>query len=151
MVSACTNMPAMRAITRCLAFSRARGGTRSAGSRRWPETQNRATSPARPVRSQGQRGTRMNADHPFAAWQDYFVMLGSTAGALVGLLFVVMSLHIASITERSDANMRATIDGSRNNTFHLLTVLAEAAIILAPQPVLWLGVELIIINLYGLR
>ncbi len=93
----------------------------------------------------------MEAARPFEAWQDFFVMLGSTAGALVGLLFVVMSLHIASITARNDANMHATIDGGRNNTFHLLTVLAEAAMVLAPQPVLWLGIELVMINLYGLR
>lgn len=78
-------------------------------------------------------------------------MLGSTAGALVGLLFLVMSLNIARFTARNDANVHATIDGSRNNTFHLLTVLAKAAMVLAPQPVLWLGIELIVINLYGLR
>ena len=45
-------------------------------------------------------------------------MLGSTAGALVGLLFLVMSLNIARFTARNDANVHATIDGSRNNTFH---------------------------------
>ncbi len=91
------------------------------------------------------------AAHPLEAWRDFFVMIGSSAGALVGLLFVVMSLHLGSIVERSDANMRATIDGSRNNTFHLLTVLVEAALLLAPQPILWLAVELVVVNLYGLR
>lgn len=63
----------------------------------------------------------------------------------------MMSLHIASITARNDANMHATIDGSRNNTFHLLTDLAEAAMVLAPQLVFLLGIELVVINLYGLR
>lgn len=86
-----------------------------------------------------------------ASWRDLFVMLGTAAGALVGLLFVVISLHFDKITERSDANMRATIDGSRNNTLHLLTVLIEAAAVLTPQPGLALGLELIGLNLFGLR
>jgi len=84
-------------------------------------------------------------------WRDLFVMLGTSAGALVGLLFIVISLHFDKITERADANMRMTIEGSRNNTFHLLTVLAEAAAVLTPQPALALGLELIGLNLFGLR
>jgi hypothetical protein len=84
-------------------------------------------------------------------WRDLFVMIGTAAGALVGLLFVVISLHIERIIERSDANMRITVDGARNNTYHLLNVLVEAAVVLAPQPPLAMGIELIALNLYGLR
>jgi hypothetical protein len=84
-------------------------------------------------------------------WHDLFVMIGSSAGALVGLLFVVISLHIGKISERTDYNMRATIEGARNNTIHLLTVLVEAAVVLTPQPMSFLGAELIAINLLGLR
>ena len=85
------------------------------------------------------------------AWHDLFVMIGSSAGALVGLLFIVMSLHFDKIGQRSDDNMRLTIEGGRNNTYHLLTVLVEAAVILSPQPMGLLGAELIAINLFGLR
>jgi len=85
------------------------------------------------------------------AWHDVFVMIGASAGSLVGLLFIVMSLHLDRIASRDDANTRLTIEGGRNNTYHLLTVLVEAVCVLAPQPALWLGVELIAINLYGLR
>jgi hypothetical protein len=84
-------------------------------------------------------------------WHDLFVMVGTSAGALVGLLFIVMSLHLDKISERTDYNMRATIDGARYNTIHLLVVLVEAAVVLTPQPLSFVGAELIAINVFGLR
>jgi len=84
-------------------------------------------------------------------WRDAFVMLGSSAGALVGLLFIVMSLHFDRISRNPDANTRISLDGGRNNTYHLLTVLVEATLVLAPQPMALLGAELVAINLFGLR
>jgi len=84
-------------------------------------------------------------------WRDLFAMIGGSAGALVGLLFVVISLHLDRIAERDDANMRVTVEGARNNTYHLLTVFIEAALILTPQPLVWAGAELVVINLFGLR
>lgn len=84
-------------------------------------------------------------------WHDLFVMIGTSAGALVGLLFVVMSLHLSKISDRADVNMRAIIDGARYNTIHLLVVLVEAAVVLTPQPLTWIGIELIAINIFGLR
>ena len=45
----------------------------------------------------------------------------------------------------------ATIEGARNNTFHLLTVLVEAAAVLTPQPLPFLGAELMALNAFGLR
>jgi hypothetical protein len=85
------------------------------------------------------------------AWRDLFEMIGASAGALVGLLFIVVSLHFDKITERADHNMRVTFQGARYNTLHLLTVLVEAAVVLTPQPPLFLGLELIAVNLFGLR
>ena len=84
-------------------------------------------------------------------WHDLFEMIGASAGALVGLLFIVVTLHFDKISERSDNNMRATMQGARFNMYHLLTVLVEAAIVLAPQPPLFAGIELIGLNLFGLR
>lgn len=84
-------------------------------------------------------------------WHDVFVVIGTSAGALVGLLFIVMSIHIDKITERADDNLRATIDGARFNTIHLLTVLVEATVILTPQPLTFIGAELIGLNVFGLR
>jgi hypothetical protein len=93
----------------------------------------------------------MSAMIDLEPWRDVFVMLGSSAGALVGLLFIVMSLHFERIRLRSDANTRITIDGGRNNTYHLLTVLVEAGLVLTPQPMALIGAELIAVNLFGLR
>lgn len=83
-------------------------------------------------------------------WRDLYVMIGTSAGALVGLLFVVMSLHIAKV-DNADKHLSMTIQGSRNNTYHLLAVLVQAALVLTPQPLPVLGVELLAINLFGLR
>jgi hypothetical protein len=84
-------------------------------------------------------------------WHDAFVVIGTAAGALVGLLFVVMSIRLNEISERADDNLRATIDGARFNTIHLLTVLAESVVVLTPQPLTFIGVELIALNVFGLR
>lgn len=84
-------------------------------------------------------------------WHDVFVMLGSSSGALVGLLFIVVSLHFDKIHALDDANTRVTMQGARFNMIHLLTVLVEAVAVLTPQPVFYLGAELILINLFGLR
>ena len=91
-----------------------------------------------------------NAYQP-EVWRDLFVMVGTAAASLVGLLFVVMSLHINAIRNRPDDNMSATIHAARNNTFHLLTVLVTAALVLAPQAPPILGAELVAIHLFGLR
>src|SRR4051794_4592424 len=93
----------------------------------------------------------MTAGLHLDAWHDVFVMIGASAGSLVGLLFIVMFFHFDPFPNPVDANTRLTIEGGRNNTYHLLTVLVEAVAVLAPQPPLWLGLELIAINLYGLR
>lgn len=84
-------------------------------------------------------------------WHDLFVMIGSAAGALVGLLFIVMSLHLDKISDGTDYNIRATIHGARSNTIHLLNVLVEAAVVLTPQPLSFIGAELIAINAVGLQ
>ncbi len=84
-------------------------------------------------------------------WRDLFVMFGAAAATLVGLLFVVVSLHVNAIRDRVDDDLGATIHAARNNTYHLLTVLVTAALVLAPQPPPLLGGELIAVHLFGLR
>ena len=84
-------------------------------------------------------------------WRELFEMIGAASAGLVGLLFVVVTLHFDRIAERSDDNMRVTMQGARFNMYHLLTVLVEAAAVLTPQPALFLGAELIALNLFGLR
>ncbi len=84
-------------------------------------------------------------------WRDLFVMVGGAAAALVGLLFVVMSLYFNAIRAAPDYDVNATVHAARNNTYHLLTVLVTAVLILAPQPADVLGAELICLHLFGLR
>lgn len=83
-------------------------------------------------------------------WRDLYVMLGTAAGALVGLLFVVMSLHLEKV-DNPAYNLRMIMEGARNNTYHLLNVLVMATLVLMPQPLTVLGAELLAINLFGLR
>ena len=85
------------------------------------------------------------------SWRDLFVLLGTSAAALIGLLFIVMTLHIDALEKTAGQNLLATVHGARNNTFHLLTVFVVCAMVLAPQPQVALGLELIAVNLFGLR
>ena len=79
-------------------------------------------------------------------WRDMFVVLGSSAAALIGLLFIATSLHINEIVSNPILHRRAF-----NNTCYLLIILVEALLFLIPQPMPFLGAELICANLFGLR
>ncbi|MDE2228265.1 MAG: hypothetical protein KGL11_04395 [Alphaproteobacteria bacterium] len=79
------------------------------------------------------------------AWHDLYVMLGSSAAALIGLLFVATSLHLDDIIANQVYRHRA-----RNIALHLLALLVQATAILAPQPMTLLGLEICAVNLLGL-
>ncbi len=85
------------------------------------------------------------------AWRDFFIMIGGAAASLVGLLFVVMSLHIEAIRRHPSYEAQATIQAARNNTYHLLTALVTACCLLVPQPPQLVGAELVAAHLFGLR
>lgn len=75
-------------------------------------------------------------------WRDAYVMLGTAAAALIGLLFVATSLHLNEIVNNPVYRIRA-----RNNLFYLFTMVVEATLILSPQPMAFLGAELTAIAL----
>jgi hypothetical protein len=77
------------------------------------------------------------------AWSDFYVMLGGSVAALTGLLFVATSLHIAEIGRTPHFRVRAF-----GNTFESVGLLINAALVLMPQPVMWLGVELTLFNTF---
>ena len=77
-------------------------------------------------------------------WRDLYVMLGTSSAALLGLLFVVTSLHLDEIIENPGYRARA-----RSNSIFLIIMIVEAALILTPQPMTLLGFELAAINLFG--
>jgi modulator of FtsH protease len=86
----------------------------------------------------------MESGYQFELWRDLFVVLGSSAAALIGLLFIAISLHLNDIVNNPIARRRAF-----NNTCFLLIILIEALLFLIPQPMPILGAELIFINLLG--
>jgi hypothetical protein len=79
------------------------------------------------------------------AWRDLYVMLGTSSAALIGLLFVAMSIHLGDVVSNPGFRVR-----SYNQTLYLLTLLVEAVLVLTPQPVPFLGAELVVLNVVGL-
>jgi hypothetical protein len=77
-------------------------------------------------------------------WRDLFVMLGTSSAALLGLLYVVASLHLDEITKNPIYRAR-----TRSNALYLIITIVIAAFILTPQPVFYLGLELAAANLVG--
>jgi len=71
-----------------------------------------------------------------AGWDNFFVIVGSSAGALIGLQFVVVAL-IADIVRRPDSG-QASAAFATPNIVHFGTVLLLAAALTAP----WGRVEL---------
>ena len=71
---------------------------------------------------------------PLATWQNFYVIVGTAAATLTGLLFVVITLltqiHISS--PRSHITVFTT-----SNVFHFGAVLLAAAILSAPWQALW--------------
>ena len=65
--------------------------------------------------------------------------------ALIGLLFIATSINLGEVVSNPGFRVR-----SYNQTLYLLTLLVEAILILVPQPVQFLGAELMVLNLVGL-
>ena len=80
-----------------------------------------------------------------AAWNELYLMLGTSSAALIGLLFVATSLHLAEIANEEIYRLRA-----QYTTLILLSTLVQATAILVPQPMRILGAELLVISLWGL-
>jgi hypothetical protein len=79
------------------------------------------------------------------AWRDLYVMLGTSSAALIGLLFVAASLHLAEIVNEDLYRLRA-----QYTTLALVSTLIMATAILTPQPMWALGAELLIATLGSL-
>jgi hypothetical protein len=78
-------------------------------------------------------------------WRDIFLMLGTSSASLIGLLFIVYSLHLDEIRNQPVFRIRA-----HNRTLYLLVMLVEAVLVLLPQPMVVCGAELVAVNLFGL-
>ena len=80
-----------------------------------------------------------------ASWHELYLMLGTSSAALVGLLFVATSLHLAEIANEELYRLRA-----QYTTLILLSTLLQGTAILVPQPMRLLGIELLVVALWGL-
>ena len=80
-----------------------------------------------------------------SSWNELYLMLGSSSAALIGLLFVATSLHLAEIANEDIYRLRA-----QYTMLSLLSMLLQGAAVLIPQPITVLGVELLAVNLWGL-
>jgi len=67
-------------------------------------------------------------------WQNFYVIIGSSAGALTGLMFVVITLIAESRMRRSSEPIAAF---STPNVVHFGAALLVAAILCAPWQALW--------------
>jgi len=82
------------------------------------------------------------------AWQNFYVIVGSSAGALIGLTFVVITLIAGSRVRRSSDPIAAF---SAPNVVHFCAALLVAAILCAPWQILWnVGLLLGICGLGGM-
>lgn len=83
----------------------------------------------------------MNSANDPAAWQNFYIMIGTANAAITGLLFVALSLHLREILQHPIFKPRAILV-----LVVLTTQIIVAAIVLAPQPEKWMGVEILLIN-----
>ena len=73
---------------------------------------------------------------PLAAWQNFYVIIGSAAATLTGLMFVVVTL-IAGVRVRLPSPGEGFAIFSTPNVFHFCSALLAAAILSAPWQALW--------------
>ncbi|MGH2496177.1 MAG: hypothetical protein ACRDIV_15895 [Ktedonobacteraceae bacterium] len=67
-------------------------------------------------------------------WQSFYVIIGSSAGALTGLMFVVITLIAGTRMRRSSEPIAAF---SAPNVVHFCATLLVAALLCAPWEALW--------------
>lgn len=82
------------------------------------------------------------------SWHDFYLMIGTAAATLIGLLFVALALNADVVTRESNVDLRALATHTFGN---FMSVLMFAVLFLIPQQVpLGLGLPLLGIGAYGL-
>lgn len=84
----------------------------------------------------------MNAGNDPAAWQNFYIMIGTANAAITGLLFVALSMHLKQILSHPIFKPRAIVV-----LVILTTQIIIAAIVLAPQSREAMGWEILALNL----
>ena len=73
---------------------------------------------------------------PLATWQNFYVIVGTAAATLTGLMFVVITL-LAQIRVQVPSPRSGIAVFSTPNVFHFGAALLVAALLSAPWPALW--------------
>jgi hypothetical protein len=86
---------------------------------------------------------------PLATWQTFYILIGTAAATLTGLMFIVVTL-LAGVRERVPLSSEAFATFNTPNVVHFGLVLLVAALLSAPWQALWLaGVPLGLCGLGG--
>ncbi len=81
------------------------------------------------------------------AWHDFYVLIGTAAATLIGLMFVAASIASSYMTEQHKAGLQAFFSPT---VVHFATVLITCVVILAPLAVASLAALLLVIGGVGL-
>jgi hypothetical protein len=75
---------------------------------------------------------------PLATWQTFYILIGTAAATLTGLMFIVVTL-LAGVRERVPLSSEAFATFNTPNVVHFGLVLLVAALLSAPWQALWLA------------
>jgi len=82
-------------------------------------------------------------EEPLLAWHDFYVALVTAAAALLGLLFVALSIHIRTLIQPRNAELRSV---ARTVFLGYVVGLAIGFLALLPQTLRALGSELVVLT-----
>ena len=83
----------------------------------------------------------MPASYDPAAWQNFYLMMGTANAALTGLVFVALSIHLREVLDHPVLKPRAVIA-----LVVLTTQIVISAIVLTPQSRELMGAEILALN-----
>ncbi len=75
-------------------------------------------------------------------WREFFVTTATVAGALVGLLFVAISVHLRLLSDERSDDLR---DDARNILFSYVAAMTLSLFPLMPQTLATLGQEILVV------
>ncbi|HYK98695.1 MAG TPA: hypothetical protein VEU77_09940 [Candidatus Acidoferrales bacterium] len=78
-------------------------------------------------------------------WREFFVTTATVAGALVGLLFVAISVHLRLLSDERSEDLR---QDARNILFSYIAAMTLSLFPLIPQALATLGEEILVVFLF---
>jgi len=83
----------------------------------------------------------MSSSNDPAAWQNFYLMMGTANAAITGLVFVALSMHLREVLDHPILKPRAVLA-----LVVLTTQIVIAAVVLTPQSRQLMGVEILLLN-----